>query len=38
MNGDLIHDVVYLVTGAIIWPICCLAGFIVGLFDVVKKQ
>lgn len=40
MNGNIIHDVAYLVTGVIIWPICYVTGFIVGLFDLIvgKKQ
>jgi len=35
MNGNLFHDIPYLLVGIIIWPFCYAAGFIVGLF---KKQ
>ena len=35
MNGNFLHDVAYLITGVIIWPICYVSGFIFGLFKVI---
>ena len=38
MNGNIIHDVAYLITGVIIWPICYAAGFIIGLYKAIRER
>lgn len=38
MNGNLIHDAAYLITGVIIWPICYAAGFIIGLCKTIGER
>lgn len=38
MNGNIIHDAAYLITGVIIWPVCYAAGFIIGLYKNVSER
>lgn len=38
MNGNIIHDVAYLITGIIIWPFCYTSGFIIGLYRAVRER
>ncbi len=40
MNGDFFHDAAYLITGIIIWPVACVAGFLVGIWKyvILRKQ
>ena len=38
MNGNIIHDAAYLITGVIIWPICYASGFIIGLCRAVGER
>lgn len=38
MNGNIIHDAAYLITGIIIWPFCYASGFIIGLCKAIGER
>ena len=38
MNGNIIHDAAYLITGIIIWPFCYAAGFVIGLYRSIREH